>query len=71
MAATKSNNKEKFETVRVLRPHREEGWFCFTEYELPLELLEKEGKVLNKTNPDIFSVFKDQVIEKLRNIFQI
>lgn len=63
--------KDKIETCRVVLPHREAGWFCFTEYEVPVDLLEKEGKVISKTNPDIFSVFTGQLIEKARNIFGI
>lgn len=63
--------KDKQETVRIVLPHKEEGWFCFTEYELPKDILESEGKVISKTNPDIFSVFTGQLIEKARNIFGI
>ena len=62
---------EKVDTVRILRPHREEGWFCLSEYEIPVDLLEKEGKLVDKTNPDIWSVFENHFIDKARKIFQI
>lgn len=55
--------------VKVIYPHKEEGWFCFTEYEIPLSMLQNYGKVISKTNPDIFAIFKDQVTYKIRDLF--
>jgi hypothetical protein len=52
----------------VIYPHKEEGWFCFSEYELPFEVLKEHGKLTAKTNPDIFAIFKDQVTLKVRDI---
>jgi hypothetical protein len=50
---------------------REEGWFIFKEIEIDESILEHQGKVLSKTNPDIFPIFKDQLIIKAREIFGI
>jgi hypothetical protein len=65
----KDQKTKKIEMVKIIHPHREEGWFVFTEYEIPLNILEEHGVVLSKTNPDIFAIFKDQVIWKIRDIF--
>lgn len=69
MAAPKS--RDKVDTVRVIRPFRKEGWFCYQEIEIPLDLLEKEGKVVEETEPDIFQIFADQVTRTTRRIFNI
>jgi hypothetical protein len=57
--------------VKILLLDREEGWFIFKEIEIDESILEHQGKVLSKTNPDIFPIFKDQLIIKAREIFGI
>lgn len=57
--------------VKVIKPHREEGWFVFTEYEIDEEILETHGKVIHKTNPDIFAIFKDQLVNRILSIFEL
>lgn len=58
------------EMVRVIRPHREDGWFSYTEYEIPLSVLE-EQTVISKIQPDLFPQMKDQLVWKIRDIFGI
>ena len=65
----KNQKSEPPKLVRVVYPHKEEGWFCFSEYEIDEAVLLSEGKLLSKTNPDIFAIFKDQVMWKIRDIF--
>ena len=57
--------------VKVLLLEREEGWFIFKEIELDESILENNGKVIYKTNPDIFPIFKEQLIVKARELFGI
>lgn len=68
---TKSPKAPQSELVSVILPQRSEGWFCFTEYQIPLAVLEKEGKLVSKTNPDLFAIFKDQMIWKVRDLFNL
>lgn len=67
----KNQRAPQSELVSVILPKREEGWFCFTEYQIPLSVLEKEGKVLTKSTPDLFAIFKDQMIWKVRDLFNL
>lgn len=55
--------------VKVILPKTEEGYYMLEEYEISLETLKKEGSLLDKTLPDIYAVFKDQMINKTRDIF--
>jgi hypothetical protein len=57
--------------VKVILLGREEGWFIFKEVEIDDSILEHHGKVVYKTNPDIFPIFKEQLIAKARDIFGI
>lgn len=57
------------EMVLVILPRKAEGVFAFTEYKIPLEILEKHGEVTVKSNPDIFAIIKDQLTHKVMDIF--
>jgi hypothetical protein len=54
--------------VRVVFPHKEEGWYVFSEYEIDESVLKEQGTLISKTNPDIFAIFKDQLLWKVRDI---
>lgn len=49
----------------------EDGWFCYKDYEISKDVVEKHGKLVDKSNPDIFAIFLGQVTRKLRNLFGI
>lgn len=69
-----SSNKSQTEddaTIKVLAFSKKEGWFVFTEYELPESILKKHGKQVSEMQPDIFPIFKGLLVQKARDIFGI
>jgi hypothetical protein len=62
------NKSEPSKMVRVVFPHKEEGWYVFSEYEIDESVLKEQGTLISKTNPDIFAIFKDQLLWKVRDI---
>lgn len=59
------------EKIKLLAFTKAEGWFVMEEYELPKSVIEKYGKLVSKTQPDIFAIFKEQVISKIRDFYGI
>ncbi|MGZ3796478.1 MAG: hypothetical protein ACXVB1_08940 [Pseudobdellovibrionaceae bacterium] len=60
------------ETQKVLAVFKEEGSaFGLIEYEIPTAILKKYGKVVDKTNPDIFAIFLNNATKKFRELFGI
>lgn len=59
--------EEPEKTVKLLGFTKKEGWFVFEEYEVPVSSL--EGKKTFSSEPDIFPIFKDQVINKIRDFY--
>lgn len=55
----------------VISFDRKDGWFVFSTYEIQESLLEKHGKKTSEIDPEIFPVFKDQLVRKVRDIFEI
>lgn len=50
------------------------GWavaFRFVEREIPEEILEKYGKVISKSEPDLFDIVWNQAERKMRDNFEI
>lgn len=45
--------------------------YGFREYEIPLEIIEKHGTLLEKPEPDLFAIFMHNLTKKARNIFGI
>jgi len=62
---------EPEEMVKVIRPLREDGWFCYEEYEIPLSVLVQKGERKSKSLPELFYVFQDQVNQKIRSFFDL
>ena len=58
------------EVVNVLLFSKEEGWFVLSEYEIDKAALEK-GKLISKTEPDIFPILVESLIKKARSLFGI
>lgn len=55
--------------VNVLNFTKSEGWFVMNHYEIPNSILEKYGRLVSKTEPDIFAIFKEHVINKIRDFY--
>jgi hypothetical protein len=74
MATVRVRTQEK-ETMkdpqRIIWFGKEDGWFVFREVEIEKDVLEKFGTVVDKTEPDIFPIFKEILIRKARSIFGI
>lgn len=72
MATVRVKSKEKESDLqRVLWFSKEDGWFVFKEIEIEKDVLEEYGTVIEKTDPDIFPIFKEILIRKARSIFGI
>lgn len=71
MAKKEAIKDEAPKLVKVILPTKEQGWFSFIEIEIDEKVLLSNGKITIKSEPDIFAIFKDQVIVKMREIFKI
>lgn len=65
-----NKTKDKLEPTKVIVPFKKDGWYCFKVVELPPGGID-EGKELFVTEPDIFSCFVDQLVNKTREHFGI
>lgn len=68
-SSSKDDTDVSSETVKLLGFTKSEGWFVMNEYEIPKSILEKHGKLIHKTEPDIFAIFKEHVINKIRDFY--
>ena len=66
----KNEKEEVQQTSRVLEFSRADGWFVLSEYEIPTAQL-KAGKLISKTEPDIFPILVEHLIKKARSLFGI
>jgi hypothetical protein len=57
------------EMINILAFTKAEGWFVMQEYQISKDMLEKHGKLISKTEPDIFAIFKEHVINKIRDFY--
>jgi len=71
MADKKKSEIKKSGPVKILFLDKEEGWFVLKEIEIDESILENQGKVIFKTEPDIFPIFKNHLVSKAREIFGI
>lgn len=55
--------------VKVIVPVIEEGYYAFEEFEISKELLNKHGKLIYKSNPDIVAITQNQIISKAMDIY--
>jgi len=69
--AIKKNSEESESNIRVIAPSRQDGWYMFTEYDIPESVLKKHAVVISKSEPETFSVLHNQIISKVREIFGI
>lgn len=66
-----AKKQEPGQLVKVIQLVREHGGYGYVEYEISLDLLKAHGKVLDKSEPDIYAIFVNQVTKKTRDIFGI
>lgn len=50
---------------------KEDGAYGFAEIDIPTKVLIDEGKLIYKSNPDIFAIFVGHLTKKAREIFKI
>lgn len=61
---------KKQEIVKVIRLIKQGGGYGYEEIEIPLDTL-KSGKVISKSEPDIYAIFVNQLTKLTRDIFEI
>lgn len=60
------------ETIRVLSVFKEEGSaFGLREYEIPVQVFQKNAKLVDQSNPDVFAIFLNNATKKFREMFGI
>lgn len=62
--------KEK-KPAKVLMLIKKDAAFGFVEIELDAELIKKHGKITDGCEPDIFSIFMNNITKKARQLFDI
>lgn len=61
----------KDETQRVIAFYKDHGAYGLYEVELPKAVIEKHGKLISKSEPDVFAVLVTHLTKKAREIFGI
>lgn len=57
--------------VKVMYLFKEEGGYGVQEIEISKSVLDKQGKVLDRSNPDIFAICLNNITKKCRDLFEI
>lgn len=57
--------------MTVLHLTKRDGWMCIDEYEIPDAILKKYGKVVSKSDPDIWRVISTKLESRARELYEI
>ena len=58
------------QNTKVIHLIKKDGGYGYVEIELPQEVVES-GKVLSRSEPDIYAIFVNEMTKKTRDIFEI
>lgn len=67
--AKKEEKEQEMTSVFVLS--KEDGWFVLNEIEIPKDLIIKNGKIISKSEPDIFPIFIEHLIKAAKKFYGI
>lgn len=71
MAKASKEDQPKELNQRVLTFFKDAGAYGLVEIEISKEILIKHGKIVSKSEPDVFAIFIGNLTKKARDLFAI